>query len=59
MRGVCREGVADLSSGPEDALHIMNILRPQGVCRDLGNGADRGGALGRAIDDLVVKVGRS
>jgi len=53
---VYREAVADLFSGPDDARHIMEMLKLREIYRHLSNCADRGDLAANIIHDIVVKI---
>ena len=53
---VYREAVADLFSGPQDAEHIVQMLKMREVYRHLSNAADRGDEAANIIADIVVKM---
>jgi predicted phosphate transport protein (TIGR00153 family) len=53
---VYREAVADLFSGPQDADHIVQMLKMREVYRHLSNAADRGDEAANIIADIVVKM---
>jgi uncharacterized protein Yka (UPF0111/DUF47 family) len=53
---VYREAVADLFSGPQNAEHIVQMLKRREVYRHLSNAADRGDEAANVIADIVVKM---
>jgi predicted phosphate transport protein (TIGR00153 family) len=53
---VYREAVADLFSGPQNAEHIVQMLKMREVYRHLSNAADRGDEAANVIADIVVKM---
>jgi predicted phosphate transport protein (TIGR00153 family) len=53
---VYREAVADLFSGPQNAEHVVQMLKMREVYRHLSNAADRGDEAANAIADIVVKM---
>jgi hypothetical protein len=56
VEGVYREAIANLFSGPEDAQHVVEMLKMREVYRHLSNAADRGDEAANIIADIVVKI---
>ncbi len=56
VKGVYREAIADLFSGPDDVQHVMEMLRLREIYRHLSNCADRGDRAANIIHDIVVKM---
>lgn len=56
VEAVYREALADLFSGPEDAPHIIKMLKKREVYRHLSNAADRGDEAANLISNIVVKM---
>jgi predicted phosphate transport protein (TIGR00153 family) len=56
VEDVYREALAELFSGPEDAPHLIKMLKTREVYRHLSNAADRGDEAGNVIADIVVKM---
>ena len=52
---VYREAIADLFSGPENIVHVVEMLKMREVYRHLSNAADRGDEAANVIADIVVK----
>ena len=53
---VYREAVADLFHQPQDAEHIVEMLKLREIYRHLSNAADRGDEAANTISDIVVKM---
>jgi predicted phosphate transport protein (TIGR00153 family) len=53
---VYREAVADLFHQPQDAEHIVEMLKLREIYRHLSNCADRGDEAANTICDIVVKM---
>jgi hypothetical protein len=53
---VYREALADLFHQPQDAEHIMEMLKLRELYRHLSNAADRGDEAANVITDIVVKL---
>jgi uncharacterized protein len=53
---VYREALAELFSGPDDAHHIMEMLKLREIYRHLSNCADRGDLAANIIHSIVVKI---
>lgn len=50
-----REAIADLFNGPQDAEHVVEMLKLREIYRHLSNCADRGDEAANIIQDIVVK----
>lgn len=53
---VYREALADLFHQPQDAEHIMEMLKLRELYRHLSNAADRGDEAANVLTDIVVKM---
>ena len=56
VEDVYREALAELFGGPEDASHIIKMLKKREVYRHLSNAADRTDEAANHISDIVVKM---
>lgn len=54
---VYREALADLFHQPQDAEHIVQMLKYRETYRHLSNAADKGDEAGNVLSDIVVKMG--
>lgn len=52
-----RQAIADLFNQPEDAEHIVQMLKYRETYRHLSNAADRGDEAANVLSDIVVKMG--
>jgi predicted phosphate transport protein (TIGR00153 family) len=57
VENIYREAIADLFHQPEDAAHIVRMLKYRECYRHLSNAADRGDEAANALSDIVVKLG--
>ena len=52
-----RQAIADLFHQPEDAEHIVQMLKYRETYRHLSNAADKGDEAANVLSDIVVKMG--
>jgi len=52
-----RQAIADLFHQPQDAEHIVQMLKYRETYRHLSNAADKGDEAGNVLSDIVVKMG--
>jgi predicted phosphate transport protein (TIGR00153 family) len=57
VEGIYRLAVAELFHQPEDAAHIVKMLKLREIYRHLSNAADRGDEAANVLSDIVVKMG--
>ncbi|MFQ6100194.1 MAG: DUF47 domain-containing protein [Anaerolineae bacterium] len=53
---VYREALADLFHQPQDAEHVVHMLKMREIYRHLSNAADRGDEAANVLSDIVVKT---
>jgi predicted phosphate transport protein (TIGR00153 family) len=52
-----RQAIADLFHQPQDAEHIVEMLKYRETYRHLSNAADKGDEAANVLSDIVVKMG--
>lgn len=56
VENLYRQAIADLFHQPEDAQHIVRMLKLRETYRHLSNAADRGDEAANVLSDIVVKM---
>ena len=57
VESIYRKAIAELFHQPEDAAHIVRMLKLRETYRHLSNAADRGDEAANVLSDIVVKMG--